>query len=450
MTYSVGSSLTVSPQGRRFTPAFPPRAVRRKEALRQALRLPGTLLAIGRIVAEDYGIGALDEHLWAFRGFHDGAEDPHYRARQWRRVRLGEIGPGDVTGLAVWELAFMANVAREIEEPILDYSRQNGEGFRVLLPSLARFLGKNREAAAHAAAHGLPWCESPWCEEERRHATTFARVIEKLTRTSPGRENPNRPKVVTSSEADAVRLVITRQAAEWNSSSTYTVMAAHAAGDLHHLLRNVARDEVKHLAILAAADRYLFGPRPWRRLADIVRESLDEYRTHRRRRSGGDMMGTNPVTAFEVVAAHLLAERRVRRWLAVLPLRTLEAVFEAPSRVAGWTSPDESPESRAEREATALAGAHARASLSRWAPRAREAAVRRRAFETAHAPAIEGIVRTRLNGFRGAEAPGSRGDREARSRIRRSGGRMLRASLVARLRDHQVRNNRHVLAGRRT
>ena len=42
----------------------------------------------------------------------------------------------------------MMNVAREIEEPILDYTRQNGEGFRVLLPSLARFLGKNRDEAA--------------------------------------------------------------------------------------------------------------------------------------------------------------------------------------------------------------------------------------------------------------------------------------------------------------
>ena len=70
-----------------------------------------------------------------------------------------------------------------------------------------------------------------------------------------GRDNPNGPQVVTSSESDAVRLVIGRQAAEWNSSSTYLVMAAHARGDLHHLLRNVARDEIKHLGILAAADR---------------------------------------------------------------------------------------------------------------------------------------------------------------------------------------------------
>jgi hypothetical protein len=203
----------------------------------------------------------------------------------------------------VWELAFMANVAREIEEPILEHSQQNGEGFRLLLPSLGRFLGKNHEEAAYAASHGLPWCESPWCEEERRHATTFARIIERLTGTSPVHDNPNRPKVVTSSEADAVRLVISRESAEWNSSSTYTVMAAHGTGDLHHLLRNLARDEIKHLAI--------------------------------------------------------------------------------------------------------------------------------------------------LGGFRGAEVPGSRPDRRTRTRIRRLARGMLRTCLFDRLRDHQIRNNRHVLARRR-
>jgi hypothetical protein len=342
-------------------------------------------------------------------------------------------------------MAFMVNVAREIEEPILDYSRQNGEGFQFLLPSLARFLGKNQEQAAYAASHGLPWCESPWCEEERRHATAFARIIEKLTRTSPGRDNPNRPKVVTSSEADAVRLVISREAAEWNSSSTYAVMAAHAAGDLHHLFRNVARDEIKHLGILSAADRYLFGPRPWRRFADVVRESLDEYRAHRRRRSGGDLMGTNAITSLEVVVAHLLAEWRIRRWLATLPLSTLEAVFEAPSQLSEWAAMDEPRDRRAAREATMRRGAETRVNLSRWAPRQRQRALAQRAFETEKAHAIDEIVRRDLDAFRGAETPGSRREREIRKRIGKLGGRMLRACLLARLRDHQVRNNRHVL-----
>ncbi len=316
MTSRSSASSAVAPSSPlgKYSPVKPPEAVRRRDVLRQAARLPKTLLTIRRIVAEDCEIGALDEHLGAFRGFHLGAEDPHYRARQWRRVRLGAIAPRDVAGLGVWELAFMVNVAREIEEPILEYSHQNGEGFRFLLPSLARFLGKNEEEAAWAASQNVPWCESPWCAEERRHAATFARIIERLTASSPASDNPNRPKIVTSSEQDAIRLVISREAAEWNSSSTYAVMAAHATGDLHHLFRNVARDEIKHLSILAAADRYLFGPRPWRRFADVVRESLDEYRAHKRRRSAGDLMGTNPLTAVEVVFAHVLVESAIRRW----------------------------------------------------------------------------------------------------------------------------------------
>jgi len=427
-----------------YSPVTPPRAARRQLALKQALRLPSTLLTLVAIVAEDYEAGALDEHLWAFRGFHDGAVDPHYRARQWRKARLRAVDPNEVTGLAVWELAFMMNVAREIEEPILEYSHQNGEGFRFLLPSLARFLGKNHEEAAYAAQHGLSWCESPWCEEERRHATLFARLIERLTGTSPGGDNPNRPKLVTSSEEDAVRLVISREAAEWNSSSTYTVMAAHATGDLHLLIRNVARDEIKHLSILAAADRYLFGPRPWRRFSDLVRQSLSEYRAQQRRRSGGDLMGTNPVTALEVVAVHLLAEFFIQRWLRTLPLATLESTFEAPSQLPDLAAAILSPQERIASETTVRAGIEKRVSLSRWGPRERERAVARRRFEQEHARAIDGIVSKEFDAFRGAETPGSRADTHMRRRIRRLRGRMLRACLIDRLRDHQVRNNRHV------
>jgi len=412
------------------------------------LRLPKTLATIASIAAEDYAIGALDDHLWSFRGFHDGAEDPHYRSRQWRKVRLGAIDARDVRGLSVWEMAFMLNVAREIEEPIVEYSHQNGEGLRFLLPSLARFLGKNEEEAAYAASHDLPWCESPWCAEERRHAAVFSRIIERLTGTSPGRDNPNQPKIVTSSEDDAVRLVISRQAAEWNSSSTYIVMAAHATGDLHHVLDNVARDEIKHLAILGAADRYLFGPRRWRRFADLLRESLRQYRGHRRRRSGGEMMGTNAVTAFEVVATHLLVERHVRQWLETVPLSTLEAVFEAPSRLPEIAVGKLPPELRTQAETTLKNGAEKRAGLSRWEPRRRQLALEQRTFETDEARAIEEITRREFDGFRGAETPGAPADKQARKRIRMMGGRMMRACLVDRLRDYQVRNNRHVLARR--
>ena len=430
MMTSDGSAAAASPPRPAYAPVTPPAAERRRAALRQAVRLPSTLVAIFRNLAEDFEVAALDEHVWSFRGFHDGADDPHYRARQWRKVRLSAIAPRDVSGIPAWEMAFMANVAREIEEPILEYSHQNGEGLRFLLPSLARFLGKNHEEAAYAAAHGLAWCESPWCEEERRHATTFARIIERLTDTSPAGDNPNRPKVVTSSEADAVRLVISRQAAEWNSSSTYTVMAVHATGDLHHALRNLARDEIKHLAILGAADRYLFGRRPWQRFGVLVRQGLDEYRAQRHRRSGGDLMGINPVTALEVVAAHLLEEFFIRRWLETLPLPTLEAVFEAPSSLPELAAAAAPPDRRAALEGIVRTGQEKRANLSRWAPRERERASARRAFEADHAREIEETVHHEFDGFRGAESPGSRRDRDARKKIRTFRGTFSRACLT--------------------
>lgn len=306
----------------RYLPSPPPDSVRRREILFQVLRLPRTLLAIGRIVREDCARAALDEHLSAFQGFLAGSPDPRCRARVWHKVRLASIGPADAAGLPVWEMAYMLDVAREIEEPILEYSRQNAEGFRVLLPSLSRLLGDTRDAPAGAASF-----DRPWVAEERRHAPAFARIIERLTGTTPGRENPNRPKQTGSSEAEALALLNSRQAAEWNSSSTYTVLAAHARGDLHHLIRNVARDEIKHLAILGAADRHLFGQRPWRRMKELIRKGLLEYRGHQRGRSSGRLMGTNPITAFEVIVAHLLIERRIRKWLRGLSPATLEPLF---------------------------------------------------------------------------------------------------------------------------
>lgn len=415
----------VAPPLPSYAPASPSDRVRRLAIFRQALRLPITVRAIYRIVREDYHAAALDEYLWSFRGFHQTPEDPHCRARRWQKVTLARVGPSDVAGLPVWELAFMMSVAMEIEEPILDYSRENGEGFRLLLPPLARFMGKNREEAAYAAAHDLPWCESPWCAEERRHANTFARMIERLTAASPSRQNPNRPMIAAPSEDEAARLLLSREAAEWNSSSTYVVMAAHATGGLHHLIRNIARDEIKHLSILGAAALYLFGPRPWRRFADLVRQSLNEFRGHKRARSSGDLLGTNPVTAFEVIVAHFLTERYVRKWLRSLPLTTLTWIFES--------NPD---------------GKEKRESLIRWHPDARLKALAQRAFEQTHAAAIDATIASELDNFASAEPPGSRIETNLRRKIRNLGGRMLRTSLLHRLRDHQIRNNRHVLTSR--
>lgn len=326
------------------------------------------MIAIARMIREDCSRAAADEHLSAFRGFHLDSSDPRYRARPWEKIRLADIRPADVVGLDVAEMVFMMRVAMEIEDPILEYSHSNAEGFRRLLPMLGRFMGRNDAEAAYAAAHGLPWCESPWCAEERRHGSVFAKAIERLTRKAPTRSNPNVPRVAPADEEEALRHLRSREAAEWASSSTYVVMAAHASGTLHTLMRNVARDEIKHLCILAAADAYLLGPRRWVRFAALVKIGLENYRGQRRHRSDGGQIGANAITAVEVVLAHLAMERRVRNWIARVPVRRLALLFDC------------APDDREGDEAV-VRGRRDRRSLSRWPAAARRRALAQLAVE---------------------------------------------------------------------
>jgi hypothetical protein len=450
----------------KYRPAAPGKSARRLGLLRQALALPRTLFAIAKIIREDFAAAVLDENLWAFWGFHQevsGHEptDPHYRARKWQKVQLSAIGPQHVVGgLAVWEMAFMMNVAMENEDPIMEYSQHNGEGFRYLLPNLGRFMGKNEEQVRYAAEHGLPWCESAWCAEERRHSNAFARMIERLVNISPSRENPNQPMVVTPDEAAAVRLLINRQVVEWNASSSYIAMAAHSAGDLRVLVRNIARDEIKHLTILSGADSYLFGPRPWGRFVDWVKMGIDFYRRQRKDRSSGDLLGGNPVLAVEGIVAHLLTALFLTQWLRTIPLRTLAVVFETPSKLQDLAAFAPSPERQAQLDDTLREGREKRVMLARWNHgqrnrTQRSKAMARRQFEETHRDILEKIVAAELDGFQGAETPGSARDKTLRRWIdslaleghglETHGKNMLRRCLRDRLRHYQIQNNRYVL-----
>ena len=429
-----------------YRPVRPSRADRRRAVLHQSFSLPGTLARVSRIVSEDFAPEALDEHLWAFAGFHQESRDPHYRARTWQKAAFNAIRPNDVIGMPAPEFALMLHVAMEIEEPIVAYSRQAGEGFRLLLPALSRFMGKSQDEARHADEHGEAWCESVWCAEERRHASTFARLIERITGKAPLRDNPNDPMAAVATESEALKLLVGRQSSEWNASSVYVVMAAHAKGELLTVIRNVARDEIKHLAILSAADRYLHGPRAWRRFNELIRLALSQYRGHRRRRSAGDYIGTNPLSALEVIVVHVLAEWRIRRWMASIPLCVLTTVFETPSDLpepAGFApSPEEDPQAReAARDAKAR-----RMNLSRWETTQRGQAMDQRAWEEASASVIERLVTVELRGFAGAGLPGSAEARQTRQQIRGLSSGRLRTALLGRLRHHQVVHNRHVLA----
>jgi len=428
-----------------YQPVAPPEMEYRRAQFRQALRLPATLRSIYSMVRQDFEASALDHHLWSFWGFHHQHEDVQYRARPWQKVQLRAIEPEDVVRIGVWEMALMLNMAMEDEEPIPEYSHQSGEGFRFLLPTLARFMGRNGEQARFAAQHGLAWCEGAWCAEERRHSNTLARIIERLMKKPPRRDNPNKPMVVTAEEDDALRHLISRQTSEWNASSSYILMAAHATGHLHNLIRNLERDEVKHLCIMSAAAVYLLGPRPWGRFLDLVRKGLDNYATQKKSRSGGAVFGTNPVTAIEGIVAHLLTEFYLHKWLKSIPLRTLTLVFETPSSIPEFGVPVPLPQRQAEVDRLLNDGEKRRLTLDRWAPEKRRQALELQRFERSQEGAIERIIKLELDGFRDAERPGSERDKAVRKRIGRitRSGSNLRASLIDHLRDYQVQSNRH-------
>jgi hypothetical protein len=433
----------------KYHPSAPAGPERRKQVLRQAMQLPWTLRKIYRTIREDFSIAALDECLWAFWGFHQESWDAHYRMRPWAKAQLSSVRADDVIGgLAVWEMALMMYIAMEDEDPILAYTEQSGEGFRFLLPALGRFMGKNEEQARYGAEHGIPWCEGAWCAEERRHSNAFARIIERLTGLSPSRENPNQPMVVTADEKSAIEHIISRQTTEWNASSSYIVMAAHAAGDLHTLARNMARDEIKHFCILSSADNYLFGPRPLGRVVDLVKLGIGNYRRQRAARSGGALLGTNWALAVEGVFSHLMTAVYLTKWLRTVPLRTLTTVFETPSRLPELAAFAPPPARQAEIDAITREGERKRRELARWKPEERDKALEQRQFEEKkgrlNARLLRTMVALKLGGFSGAEEPGSVEEKKTRQQIRRMSRGPVRTALLEMLRDYQLRNNRHV------
>ena len=226
-------------------------------------------------------------------------------------------------------------------------------------------------------------------------------------------------------------------------------MVARATGHLHSLIRNLARDEIKHLAIMSAADRYLFGPRRWRRFLALVKKGLGNYTGQRRSRSGGEALGSNPITALEGIAAHLLTEHFLWKWIDTLPLRTLATVFETPSSLQELAAFAPSPERQAEIELELEKGKQKRVQLERWEPEQRRNALAQRKFERDFEDEIRETIRAELADFSGAETPGSAGSRSMRRRIKRGqfrgGGRIQRA-LQDQLRDYQVQNNHYILS----
>ncbi|MDB5039013.1 MAG: hypothetical protein JWQ35_2541 [Bacteriovoracaceae bacterium] len=439
-----------------FTKILPDAPSQMKYLFQQIIALPRTLYKIHKIVKESYSTQVFDENVYAFWGFHHLFKDKHFTMRTWKPTPVKNINPYQVVDMSPLDLAAVMKVAMEIEDPIAGYSAESGRGFRFLLPTLGRFMGKNEEQRNYAKEHRIAWCESPWCREEDRHADGFESMIEKITGTKPSRANPTVVSPVTSDENAALQHLYSRESTEWNASSVYVVMAAHAEGELKQFVMKLMQDEIKHLGVVGAADIYLLGHRPWNRLLQLIKKALSEFSEHKDARTEGQAFTKMPIMLFEVFITHIFTEYYTRKYLATLPLEGLIEIYETPSEQPELAAFKPTPERQAEIDRELQIGTEKRARLARWIEGQRPKALAQLEFAKKRNAEIEGLIDVGFNHFRGAEIPGSEDERGYLALINSfeissfssDETALLRETLRGRLRFYQIKNNRHILARR--
>ncbi len=375
--------------------------------------------AIHKFVDKEYSKRVLDAHLFAYWGFHQMPEQRHYNMRTWRPVSPNGITREMVVGMTPEQFSTWIRMAMEIEEPIVGYSYQSGMGFRMLLPGLGRFMGRDPESRAYAESQGISYCDSAWCAEEDRHAKAFKRIIEALMGRKLVSTNPSDVETPNNTLEYALQHVDSRQSTEWNASSTYAALLIHCNGTLHDFFKNAFRDEVKHLSILSAVDRYLRGPQAWRRLKAIFAQMMRQVRYHTgaEGRSGGGNSFKDPVFLFELLYTHALVEIKMQQWLDSLPHTLLTKIFETESKLPDFVRGVIDPAVVAEHTRLKEESRRNRLALSLWPAKDRREMFELLAFMQKHEAFFRIFVRDHLGGFVGYENPLSEDSKRMRRRL---------------------------------
>ena len=432
------------------------------DRLKQFVKFPSAFKKLKTTAKEEYSPTRMDENLFSHYGFHHMTEVPYFQARDWELTEQANITPSQVLIDPVEFIRYVL-VSMEIEDPIEDYSRQSGQSLRFLLPTLARFMGSPRERYAYLDANNNPhYCESAWCVEENRHGNAWAQIYERLTGIAPDRSNPNEVDELLDTVDDSFKHLMSRMTTEWNASSTYLNIAAWSEGELHNVIVDMMRDEIKHLSIASGAYIYLRGPTFNQRLIDMLKVAVGFLTYHQDARSTGSGMTNNKLSVVEFLYASWMAEMYTRRYLKTIPLRTLRMVFDTGTKleVKEVLAEDETLE-RFER--WELENEQRRKALSWWRPKAAEAALRQERFELIYKSEIRDLISEEFDRFKGAELYVSMRAEEFRTKIERfdfdltryvSDARVYRDRklwkkiLYDALRHYQIVNNAYVLKQR--
>jgi hypothetical protein len=265
------------------------------------------------------------------------------------------------------------------------------------------FEGLTGEEKANAYTNAVKSCEAQWCAEEYRHAQLLHRLIRILTGREPQDTKAADPTITKNDDESAFKHLSGRNYTETGSAGTYALMAAHTRAELRLALINLVGDELKHLTVVAAADIYLRGKDANKRLIRMLEKGISELDEAANERTAGKKVYSNPFNIFEVLIALSMIEVRMRRYLCNLPLKTLERIFDTPSRLPERPSLA-TPREREEDARRIEENKRLRKELAHWPGHLRKAAFKQRRFEESHQELIKKIIATRLGSLQGVES----------------------------------------------
>ncbi|MBI4349552.1 MAG: hypothetical protein HY553_22140 [Elusimicrobia bacterium] len=220
--------------------------------------------------------------------------------------------------------------AMDLEEPTLQYQYAFAQNLHNLLHTMSHFLGWTfQERLLLAALKDKSAPRSIWATEELRHgpvleaAYNMSRDHDRPPLYQQG-EAPRLPQV-TSKPYLALSGMANRSLAELAAGSAYLTIKANAVKDspTDRALDGIYRDEVYHYVIMSMVNKFAMKQESrWTRLYRIFRHDLD-YRppppndTVIHKRAFG-----SPLMAFEVAYALFAIDKRIDRFLKLLPVET--------------------------------------------------------------------------------------------------------------------------------
>ncbi len=432
-----------------------------KNKLNQVQEIIRTYRQLRAELDEAMTTSELDEQLDAFRGFHHDLKDSHFSRRTWKNFDISKVKKEEIVGIDPEVYAQVARFAMEVEAPTIPYSYTTGESLSNLFPKIGRFMGKDVSQQKYSQEKNIRACESAWCAEEERHAGFLAQIVHRITGEMPSLDNANVADSNARDEKSAMKHLAERQTYEWNATSAYTFLMVHSTGYLREAMRNILRDEVKHLTIMSSAYTYIYGFRPWKRFMGIINNSLEIRKKHDGKRTDTQSLQSNKMAMIKMVLTHLIVEAKMRKYLRTLPHHVLQKYFDSPSDLPQLGQSGLSEADKLEIENTRESYKQRRYKLAWWKPSEAQETLKRLSFAETHKAIIERIVQQEFSGFHEALTPESPGTLIMNSQMAlfvknkkyrdyfpsyiedKVIARYLPRILYDQLREHQLRNNRY-------